>query len=79
MFPEPGTWHYKTTASDLSDSGLHNREDDVQVLQYTAWQGDRWNMRFMQKLDRMFTDANAQGMYLFVNGLVDLLWDCGIP
>jgi hypothetical protein len=33
----------------------------------------------MQKLDRMFTDANDQGMYLFVNGLVDLVWDRGIP
>jgi hypothetical protein len=32
----------------------------------------------MQKLDRMFDDANDQGMYLFVNGLVDLLWDRGI-
>ena len=33
----------------------------------------------MQKLDRMFTDANDQGMCLFVNGLVDLVWDRGIP
>ena len=32
----------------------------------------------MQKLDRMFNDANDQGMYLFVNGLVDLFWDRGI-
>ncbi len=156
-FPEPGTWHYKTTATDPSNSGLHNREGDVQVLPYTGtnplyrhgflqvsadhrflvhadgtpflwlgdtlwgatvwlteagfheavadrrakhftvlqtnlaredevdtagdtpWQGDRWNVRFMQKLDRMFTDANDQGMYLFVNGLVDLVWDRGIP
>ena len=155
-FPEPGTWHYKTTATDPSNSGLHNREGDVQVLPYTGtnplyrhgflqvsadhrffahadgtpflwlgdtlwgatvwlteagfheavadrrakhftvlqtnfarkdevdtagdtpWQGDRWNVRFMQKLDRMFSDANDQGMYLFVNGLVDLLWDRGI-
>jgi hypothetical protein len=157
VFPEPGTWHYKTTATDPSDSGLHNREGDVQVLPYTGtnalyrhgflqvsadrrslvhtdgtpflwlgdtlwgatvwlteagfhdavadrrakhltvlqtnfarenevdtagdtpWQGDRWNVRFMQKLDRMFNDANDQGMYLFVNGLVDLVWDRGIP
>jgi hypothetical protein len=155
-FPEPGIWHYKTTATDPSDSGLHNREGDVQVLPYTGtnplyrhgflqvsadrrflvhadgtpflwlgdtlwgatvwlteagfheavadrrakhftvlqtnfaredevdtasdtpWQGDRWNVRFMQKLDRMFSDANDQGMYLFVNGLVDLVWDRGI-
>src|SRR5206468_5934495 len=35
-FPEPGTWHYKTTATDPSDSGLHNREGDVQVLPYTG-------------------------------------------
>jgi hypothetical protein len=33
----------------------------------------------MQKLDRMFSDANDQGMYLFVNGLVDLAWDRDIP
>ncbi len=156
-FPEPGTWHYKTTATDPSDSGLHNLEGDVQVLPYTGtnplyrhgflqvsadrrflvhadgtpflwlgdtlwgatvwlteagfqeavadrrakhftvlqtnfarenevdtagdtpWQGDRWNVRFMQKLDRMFSDANEQGMYLFVNGLVELVWDRGIP
>jgi hypothetical protein len=152
-FPEPGTWHYKTTATNPSDSGLHNREGDVQVLPYTGtnalyrhgflqvstdrrflahadgtpflwigdtlwgatvwltdagfheavadrrakhftvlqttfaykdevdtagdtpWAGDRWNVRFMQKLDRMFKDANDQGMYLFVNGLADLLWE----
>ena len=35
-FPEPGIWHYKTTATDPSDSGLHNREGDVQVLPYTG-------------------------------------------
>ena len=155
-FPEPGTWHYKTTATDPSDPGLHDLEGDVQVLPYTGanslylhgflqvsadrrflvhadgtpflwlgdslwgatvwlteagfheavtdrrakhftvlqtnfaradevdtagdtpWQGDRWNVRFMQKLDRMFSDANDQGMYLFVNGLADLVWDRGI-
>ena len=33
-FPEPGTWHYKTTAADPSDRGLHQREGDVQVLPY---------------------------------------------
>jgi hypothetical protein len=152
-FPESGTWHYKTTATDTSNSGLHNREGDVYVQPYTGtnplyrhgflqvsadrrflahadgtpflwvgdtlwgatvwlteagfheaiadrrarhftvlqtnfarkdevdtagdtpWDGDRWNVRFMQKLDRMFNDANDQGMYLFVNGLVDLFWD----
>src|SRR5215470_12045355 len=155
-FPEPGTWHYKTMATDPSNSGLHNREGDVQVLPYTGtnplyrhgflqvsadrrflvhtdgtpflwlgdtlwgatvwlteagfhdavaarrtkhftvlqtnlayadeadtagdtpWEGDRWSVRFMQKLDRMFSDANDQGMYLFVNGLADLVWDRGI-
>jgi hypothetical protein len=155
-FPEPGIWHYKTTATNPSDSGLHNREGDVHVLPYTGtnplyrhgflqvsadrrflahadgtpflwlgdtlwgatvwlteagfhdavadrrakhftvlqtnfaredevdtagdtpWQGDRWNVHFMQKLDRMFTDANDQGMYLFVNGLADLFRDRGI-
>src|SRR5262249_29413755 len=35
-FPEPGTWHYKTTATDPADSGLHNQEGDVQVLPYTG-------------------------------------------
>src|SRR5262249_17173342 len=35
-FPEPGTWHYKTTATDPSDSGIHNREGDVHVLPYTG-------------------------------------------
>jgi len=156
-FPEAGTWHYKTTATDPSDSGLHKREGDVHVLPYTGtnalyrhgflqvsadhrffahadgtpflwlgdtlwgatvwlteagfhaavadrrakhfsvlqtnfaredevdtagdtpWEGDQWNVRFMQKLDRMFNDANDQGMYLFVNGLVDLFRDRGIP
>ena len=156
VFPEAGTWHYKTTATDESDSGLHNREGEVHVVPYTGtnslyrhgllqvsadqrflvhadgtpflwvadtlwgatvwlteggfqeavtdrrakhftvlqtnfarkaevdtagqtpWHGDRWNVYFMQKLDRMFSDANDQGMYLFVNGLADLLWDRGI-
>ena len=54
------------------------REDEVDTVGDTPWQGDRWNVRFMQKLDRMFNDANDQGMYLFVNGLVDLVWDRGI-
>jgi hypothetical protein len=35
-FPEPGTWHYKTTATDPSNSGLHNREGDVLVLPYSG-------------------------------------------
>ena len=156
-FPAPGTWHYKTTATDPANSGLHNREGDVHVLPYTGtntlyrhgflqvsadhhslvhadgtsflwlgdtlwgatvwlteaglhtavaarraqhftvlqtnlayadetdtagdtpWEGDRWNVRFMQKLDRMFSDANDQGMYLFVNGLADLVWNRNIP
>src|SRR5262245_45593982 len=33
-FPAPGTWHYKTTATDSTNSGLHIREGDVQVLPY---------------------------------------------
>ena len=156
VFPETGTWHYTTTATDASNSGLHNRAGEVQVVPYTGtnalyrhgflqvsadqrflvhadgtpflwiadtlwgatvwlteagfheavadrrakhftvlqtnfarknevdtagetpWQGDRWNVHFMRKLDRMFSDANDQGIYLFVNGLVDLLWDRGI-
>src|SRR5262249_5799891 len=134
-FPEPGLWHYKTTATDPANRGLHNREGAVQVLPYTGtnalyrhgflqvsadhrflvhadgtpflwlgdtlwgatvgltepgfqaavadrrakhftvvqtnfarendvdtvgdtpWQHDRWNVRFMQKLDRMFRAA----------------------
>jgi len=55
------------------------REDDVDTAGDTLWQGDRWNVRFMQKLDRMFRDANDQGMYLFVNGVGELLWDRGLP
>lgn len=157
-FPESGTWHYKTSASDTTDSGLHNMTGVVEVqprssteanLLYrhgplrisadkrhlahadgtpflwlgdtlwgatvwlteagfreavadrrakhftvlqsnfarkaevdthgdTPWSNDRWNVDFMRKVDRMFDDANDQGMYLFVNGLVDLLWDRGI-
>lgn len=53
-------------------------KDAVDTAGDTPWEGDRWNVRFMQKLDRMFNDANDQGMYLFVNGLVDLVWDRGI-
>ena len=156
VFPEAGTWHYTTTATDASNQGLHHRTGEVHVVPYTGtnalyrhgllqvspdhrffvhadgtpflwvadtlwgatvwltemgfqeavadrrakhftvlqtnfahkaevdtsgetpWEGDRWNVRFMQKLDRMFTDANDQGMYLFVNGLGDLLWERGI-
>ena len=156
-FPEPGTWHYTTTATDPSNRGLHHREGEVQVLPYTGtnplyrhgflqvsadhrflvhadgtpflwlgdtlwdatvglteagfheavadrrakhftvlqtnfahedevdtagdtpWQGDRWNVRFMQKLDRLFNDANDQGMYLLVTGLGELVWDRGRP
>jgi hypothetical protein len=55
------------------------REDEVDTDGDTPWQGDRWNVRFMQKLDRMFSDANDQGMYLFVNGLADLVWERSIP
>ena len=157
-FPEAGTWLYTTSASDTTDSGLHNvtgmvdvqthsstetnplyshgplrispdkrhlehadgtpflwvgdtlwgatvwltetgfaeaiadrrakhftvlqtniaRKAEVDTNGETPWRGDRWNVNFMQKLDRMFNYANDQGMYLFVNGLVDLLWDRGI-
>src|SRR6185503_3125531 len=51
---------------------------EVDTAGETPWQGDRWNIRFMQKLDRMFTDANDQGMYLCVHGLGELLWERGI-
>ena len=33
----------------------------------------------MQKLDRLFTDANDQGLYLLVHGLGELGWDRGRP
>jgi len=55
------------------------REDEVDTAGDTPWEDDRWNVRFMQKLDRMFNNANDQGMYLFVNGLGDLFRDRGIP
>src|SRR5262249_3207188 len=55
------------------------REKDVDTVGDTPWQQDRWNERFMQKLDRMFSDANDQGMHLFVYGLVDQVWDRGMP
>jgi Protein of unknown function (DUF4038)/Bacterial Ig domain/Domain of unknown function (DUF5060)/Putative collagen-binding domain of a collagenase/Carbohydrate binding domain len=157
-FPQAGRWRYTTSASDSSDSGLHNvtgvidvtpgsnvetnplyfhgplrisadarnlehadgtpfvwladtlwgatvwmseaglkeaiadrrakhfsvlqtnfaRKAEVDTNGETPWSGDRWNVNFMRKVDRMFDSANDQGMYLFVNGLVDLLWDRGI-
>ncbi|MGH7312082.1 MAG: DUF4038 domain-containing protein [Candidatus Rokuibacteriota bacterium] len=54
------------------------RKAEVDTNGETPWSGDRWNVNFMQKVDRMFDGANDQGMYLFVNGLVDLLRDRGI-
>ena len=39
-------------------------KDEVDTAGDTPWHGDRWNVHFMQKLDRMFNDANDQGMYL---------------
>ena len=155
-FPEPGPWRYRTTASDATNSGLHQQEGVVDVLPYTGdnplyqhgflrvsadrrylehangtpfvwlgdtlwgatvwlseqgfhqaidarraqqftvlqtnfarkaevdtngdnpWQGDRWNVDFMRKMDRMFNYTNDAGMYLFVNGLIDLKWDRAI-
>src|SRR5262249_42299737 len=35
-FPEPGLWHYKTTATDPSNQGLHHQEGDVDVRPYTG-------------------------------------------
>jgi hypothetical protein len=55
------------------------RGDEVATAGETPWEGDGWNVHFMQKLDRMFNDANDQGMYLFVNGLLDLVRDRGLP
>jgi hypothetical protein len=42
------------------------------------WDGDRWNVNFMQKLDREFDYANSRGLVMFVNGLIDLKWDLKI-
>jgi hypothetical protein len=44
----------------------------------TPWDGDRWNLQFMRKVDREFDYANDKGMALFVNGLIDLKWDLEI-
>ena len=42
------------------------------------WNGNRWNVNFMQKLDREFDYANDKGLILFVNGFIDLKWDLKI-
>ena len=42
------------------------------------WNGDRWDLNFMKKLDREFNYANDNGLILFVNGLIDLKWDLKI-
>ena len=42
------------------------------------WNGDRWNVKFMQKLDREFNYANDKGLVLFLNGFIDLKWDLKI-
>jgi PKD repeat protein len=57
------------------------RKAEVDTNGDTPWDAGtrRWNVRFMRKLDRMFDYANDQGMYLFVNGLIDLDWDRKIP
>ena len=157
-FGAPGDWSWKTTCSDTSDTGLHNRRGKVTVRPYNGsnplfkhgflrvsengrhlvyadgtpflwvgdtywaatsmlsergfmrwvgdraskyftvlqtniarfkkgpvdaagnapWDGDRWNLEFMRKLDREFDYANDKGMVLFVNGLIDLKWDLEI-
>ena len=55
------------------------RAHEVDTAGDTLWAGDRWNVHFMQKLDRLFNDANDQGLYLLVSGLADLVWDPDIP
>src|SRR5262249_15823836 len=54
-------------------------EDEVFTACGTSRSADLWHVCFMEKFDWMLNDANDQGMYLFVNGLVDLVWDRGIP
>ena len=70
-FPEPGTWHYKTTATDPSNSGLHNREGEVDVLPYTGT-NPLYRHGFLQvSADRRFF-AHADGTPFLWLG--DTLW-----
>src|SRR4029453_11309277 len=70
-FPEPGTWHYKTAATDPSNSGLHNREGDVQVLPYTG-SNPLYRHGFLQvSADRRFL-VHADGTPFLWLG--DTLW-----
>jgi hypothetical protein len=55
------------------------RKAEVDTNGDTPWSGDRWNVHFMRKVDRLFDYANDHGMFLFVNGLIDLKWDRKIP
>ena len=36
LFPEPGQWTWKTTCSDSSNTGLHNRSGSVEVTPYAG-------------------------------------------
>ena len=70
-FPEPCTWHYKTTATDPSNSGLHHREGDVQVQPYTS-ANPLYRHGFLQgRTDRRFL-AHADGTPFLWLG--DTLW-----
>jgi hypothetical protein len=54
------------------------KKGPVDVAGNAPWDGDRWNLEFMRKLDREVDYANDKGMVLFVNGLIDLKWDLKI-
>ena len=54
------------------------KKGPVDVDGNAPWDGDRWNLEFMRKLDREFDYANDKDMVLFVNGLIDLKWDLKI-
>lgn len=54
------------------------KKGPVDVEGNALWNDDRWNINFMQKLDREFDYANEQGLVLFINGLIDLKWDLKI-
>jgi hypothetical protein len=54
------------------------KKGPVDVDGNVIWNGDSWNVDFMQKLDHEFDYANEKGLVLFVNGFIDLKWDLKI-
>lgn len=75
---------FKTVIDDLAEKGF-----TVLQTNFARMKGDRrtdtegnpiygeqrWDVGFMKKLDTIFDYANDKGIYLFVNGLIDLAWD----